>query len=225
MAADPSRPFVTYYDVPSHDVPSPDGPPARVELSRASFDNWTAKTAGLLVDLGVEPGQLVSVVMPAHWQGLVWAQATRTVGARLALDPRPDAAVSVRGTDDLGSSPAADAGELVVVSDAPMGGPLGAGPPPGALDYGREVLAYPDVFAAPQAPPEDPLTAALVAAIRPDAPRRGLVVAARLTGQTVTAGLLVPLRLDGSVVLVRDRGGVDAAWLARVAEQERAERV
>src|ERR687898_246333 len=53
LRRDRSRPLITYYD---------DGTGERVELSVATFDNWVAKTAGLLRDgLGVQPGSRLLV--------------------------------------------------------------------------------------------------------------------------------------------------------------------
>lgn len=211
---DASRPFVTYYDL---------GSGARVELSIATFENWTAKTAGLLTDeLDVEPGAQVSVVLPAHWVSLVWAQAVWTVGARLALTDTTRAAVRVRAVDE----PYDGAGELVVVSTLPMGGPSGQPVPAGAVDYGRVVLGYPDVVAAPTHEIVDDLVARLLPEAPLDAGARRLVVADRLDEGLLTDGLLVPLVTDGSVVLVRP--GPDAtqtdvgAAVAAIAADERA---
>lgn len=211
---DASRPFVTYYDL---------GAGARVELSVATFDNWTAKTAGLLADeFDVEPGAQVSVVLPAHWLSLVWAQAVWTVGARLVLTDTAQAAVRVRAVDE----PHDVAGELVVVSTLPMGGPAGQPVPAGALDYGREVLGYPDVFAAPAHEMVDGLVARLLAAAPLEDAGRRLVVADRLDEGLLTDGLLGPLVTGGSVVLVRpgaDAAETDvAAAVAAIAADERA---
>lgn len=208
---EPSRPFVTYYDVSSG---------GRVELSVATFDNWVSKTAGLLRDeLDVEPGDAVSVVLPAHWLGLVWAQAVWTIGGRLLLAP-DDADVAVRAADD---APAwSGTGELVVVSTAALGGPAGARTPTGALDFGRLVLGFPDVLGASE-PSDDPLLDDLLAQAResvPSSPIRGVVVGASLTAAVVRDALLLPLLLDGSCVLVS--GAPTAEQVATIAAQEGA---
>ena len=208
LRADPSRPFVTSYDASG----------ARVELSVATFDTWVAKTAGMLVDdLGVEPEDVVSVLLPAHWVGLVWAQAVWTVGAHLALAPDGRAAVAVR------AAPAApvDAGtELVVVRTDPLAGPVGPSTPPGATDYGREVLGQPDRFTRSRET-TDPLLRALVAEGE-EHPRgtRLLVLAADLSADVVRRALLVPLLSDGSSVLVS--AGTDPGRVAVIAAEERA---
>lgn len=207
LRTDPARPFVTYYDA--------DG--ARVELSVATFDTWVAKTAGLLVDdLGVDPDEVVSVVLPAHWLGLVWVQAVWTVGARVALAPHEAAVVAVRTPDDV--PPAA--AELVVVRTDPLGGPAGAATPTGATDYGREVLGQPDRFSR-AAPTSDPLLASLLAEDEGRAAGSRLLVPAEdLTAGVVRMALLVPLRCGGSSVLVRGRADPDR--LAAIGAEERA---
>jgi uncharacterized protein (TIGR03089 family) len=212
LRADPARPFLTYYDVSSG---------GRVELSVATFDNWVSKTAGLVRDeLDVEPGDAVSVVLPAHWLALVWAQAVWTVGARLLLTT--DAAqVAVRAADDAQAG-STTAGQLVVVSTAALGGPAGARTPTGALDFGRLVLGFPDV-AGPPAASEDPLLDDLLAQARgsaAQAPRRGLVVGRSLTTAVVRDALLLPLLVDGSCVLVS--GAPTAEQVASIGEQEGA---
>ncbi len=208
LRTDPTRPFVTYYD------PSMGG---RVELSVATFDNWVSKTSALLRDeLEVEPGDTVSVVLPAHWLGLVWAMAVWTVGASLVLDPADEAVVSVRAPDQQVDS----SGELVVVGVSPLGGPAGAPVPPGALDYGREVLGYPDVF-GPAEPCADPLVAALTSGLDVAAGQRLLVAAERTDVCVLRGGLLAALLADGSTVLVRSAATPDAD-LQAIARDEHA---
>lgn len=210
--SDRARPFLTYYDLTSG---------GRVELSVATFDNWVSKTAGLLRDeLDVEPGDAVSVVLPAHWLGMVWAMAVWTVGAHVVLEPRDGAVVSVRAAGEE----AATSGQVVVVSTMPMGGPAGARAPAGALDYGREVLGYPDVF-GPAEPSDDPLVDVLLNDLpeRPEGERRLLVVAERLGVDGLRDGLLRPLLVDGSTVLVRTDGKVaDPQRIAAIVRDENA---
>lgn len=117
LARDGSRPFVTFYD---------DATGERVELSVATFDNWVAKTAGLLRDgLSAAPGDRVALLLPAHWQALVWACACWAAGTTAVLAPSgptpaagegpvPAAAAPLSGVEPL--APAA--AELVSVGDA-----------------------------------------------------------------------------------------------------------
>lgn len=201
LRSDPARPFVTYYDLETG---------GRVELSVATFDNWTNKTAGLLRDeLAIEPDDTVSVVLPAHWLGLVWAAATWKVGAGLVLSPSADATVDVRAVDEEYQA----VGELVLVNVAPLGGAGGAAVPSGAVDYGRVVLGFPDQFG--------PSPAHLGDAVDPG--QRRLVVSPRLDDATVDQALLAPLRDNGSVVLVHARAGeADRERLDAIAAAERA---
>jgi uncharacterized protein (TIGR03089 family) len=221
---DPSRPLITYYDLDAG---------GRTELSVATVDNWVAKAAGLLVDeLDVADGDVVDVDLPAHWLGLVVIAATWTLGATVALPEggqgaggaAPEAAVRVRAAGEVASTGGVG---LVVTSTRPLGGPAGTPLPPGAVDLGRDALGYPDVLAAPALPSQDPLlTAATVPPGEPGA--RRLVVATRLDRWVATQALLVPLRDDGSVVLVRmthaapDDEATAAPDIAAIAADERA---
>jgi hypothetical protein len=116
---------------------------------------------------------------------------------------------------------------LVVTSTRPLGGPAGTPLPPGAVDLGRDALGYPDVLAAPAVPSQDPL---LTAATVPhgESGARRLVAATRLDRWVATQALLVPLRDDGSVVLVRttsataDDEATAASDVAAIAADERA---
>jgi uncharacterized protein (TIGR03089 family) len=207
--ADPAQPLLTWY--------SADG--GRVELSVATLANWVAKTAGLLVDeIGVGRGDVVSVRLPAHWLGPVWAQSVWTAGCRLVLGEEQSAAVVVVDAASAQAGVSVGAAELVVVSTAPFAGSAGAAVPPGAYDYGRDVLGHPDRFdpAFPAAVP-DPLAAEarLRAAELPRA-ARVLVPAAATDEALVRDALLVPLLVDGSAVVVATPGTADLASLARM---------
>jgi uncharacterized protein (TIGR03089 family) len=231
---DPSRPLITYYDLDAG---------GRTELSVGTVDNWVAKTAGLLSDeLDVVDGDVVDVDLPAHWLGLVVLQAAWTVGATVALPASPagrgpgavgatsPATVRVRAADEVGSRQADSTAEngLVVTSTRPLGGPVGASLPPGAVDLGRDALGYPDLLAVPAVPSQDPLLTAT--AVPPGEPgARRLVVASRTDAWVATHALLVPLRDGGSVVLVRSTRTVlgdhttPSPDVAAIAADERAE--
>src|SRR5262249_25300637 len=59
LAAEPTRPFVTYYDEATGE---------RSELSVRSLANWVAKTHFLLIDeLGLGVGDAALLALPAHW--------------------------------------------------------------------------------------------------------------------------------------------------------------
>ncbi|GAA2127940.1 TIGR03089 family protein [Actinomadura napierensis] len=233
LAADPSRPLVTYYD---------DAKGERVELSARTFDNWVAKTANFLVDgLATEPGGRVVLALPPHWQTAVWLMACWSAG--LTAVPVDPAAVLESGAavpePDGASGPYilaaaeevlevvladpgvnADAEEVVGLSLHPLGGPL-ADCPPGVTDYAAEVRSYGDRFAAgPDVTPRLPaldvtkttltgaeLVAAGAAAAEKwelDASSRVLVDMSFATLDGLLAGLVAPLASGASVIIQRN---------------------
>lgn len=70
------RPLLTYYD---------DGTGERTELGYATFANWAAKTANLLADRDVDPGDDVLVAVDGHWAALVVVAACGLAGARAVV--------------------------------------------------------------------------------------------------------------------------------------------
>ncbi|MGH8777361.1 MAG: TIGR03089 family protein [Jiangellaceae bacterium] len=208
LRRDGTRPFVTFYD---------DATGERVELSVATFDNWVAKTAGLLRDgLSVEPGDRVALLLPPHWQSLVWAAACWALGACVVLDRTDEVAVAVTGPSTLDA--ATTAGEVVALSLQPMGARFSAPLPAGVLDYAVEVPSYPDrIELAPPHPSEpavDDVGAVqtldgLVARATDRAARLSIAAGARVlvTADHVRGALndalLLPLVVGGSSVLVR----------------------
>jgi uncharacterized protein (TIGR03089 family) len=157
VAADPTRPLLTYYDDASGD---------RTELSGVTLANWVAKTANLLVDgCGLGPGDRAAVRLPAHWQTAAVLLGTWAAG--LAVDfagtpespphaPTAGAAVAFVAVDRVGEVPGS-AGDVFALGLAPMAMPMRPGPPPGTVDYVAEVRGHGDRF-APAAPtrPGDP---------------------------------------------------------------------
>jgi uncharacterized protein (TIGR03089 family) len=151
VSEDPSRPFVTSYDASG----------GRVELSRATFDNWVSKTANMLVDgLGAQPDDRVVLALPVHWQSLVWLVSCWSVGAVAEFAPPgadlPEGAqVAVADADRLEAALDSGAEEVVGTSLHPLGLPL-AEVPPMVLDYSVEVRGHGDHFSPypvdPQAP-------------------------------------------------------------------------
>ncbi|KOT62499.1 MULTISPECIES: TIGR03089 family protein [Streptomyces] len=229
LAADPSRPLVTFYD---------DATGERVELSVATFANWVAKTANYLQDdLAAEPGDRLALLLPAHWQTAVWLLACSSVGVVADIGGDPAAAdLVVSGPDTLEEARACS-GERVALALRPLGGRFPQ-PPEGFADYAAEVPGQGDRF-APYAPvaPGDPalavdgreLTGAeAVAAALADAAERGLSAGSRLLSGLpydswagLSAGLLTPLAAGGSVVLCRNLDRLDADGLAKREESER----
>ena len=235
VVTDPARPLITYYD---------DATDERAELSVATFANWVAKTANLLVDgLGAQPGQRVSVRLPVHWQGAVWHAACWAVGLVSVTgsgDAGTDiAVVPLDPADTDGPPPAApNAAEVVGLGLGPMGLSRRDAPVPAhvTLDYDREIHSHGDRF-APRAgdDPDRPAlqdgldlhTAGELAAATADRvtswalPPGSRVLSTRpyddLTALLV--GLLVPLANGGGTVLCRHLDG------RRVSDRMTTERV
>lgn len=216
---DPARPLLTYYD---------DATGERIELSVATFDNWVAKTAGLLRDgMGAQPGDRVALALPAHWQALAVTCACWAVGACAVVGLDDDAAVTVTGPDRLDAATRTDS-DVLAMALRPLGGRFVETLPPGVLDFALEVPGYPDRFAPYEKPPAEDLAlvsdgtahtfANLLDRARERAGMLGLADGARVlvpAGDLASAlsdALLVPLACAGSAVLVRneDPSGRDA---------------
>jgi uncharacterized protein (TIGR03089 family) len=188
LARDGSRPFLTYYD---------DASGERVELSIATTSNWVAKTANYLLDeQGIDSGDLITVRLPLHWQTAVVLLACWSAGAQVSFDDG--------GIVTFTTSGGAASGEVVELSLAPMG-----------VDFSRLVAAQPDVFAPIHPSGEDLVEAASI-----DLPHgaRVLTVMAYDLADGLSYGLIGPLAVDGSVVLVAN---ADASTLAAHAMAER----
>lgn len=207
LAADPSRPLVTFYD---------DATGERIELSVKTFDNWVAKTANLLVDgLGSEPGGRVALALPVHWQTAVWLFACWSAG--LTVLPVDDGEIP-GDADIVAAAPGrlaaalATRAEVVGLSLHAMGAPLEECPP-GVTDYATEVRAYGDRFQSAVSE-DDPavelagetLTGAqLVAAGQGTPPgTRALTTVSYATREGLIEGLIGPLGADGSVIICQN---------------------
>src|ERR1700710_2054950 len=113
LAAEPGRPFVTYYDEASGE---------RSELSAKSLANWVAKTHHLLGDeLGLGVGDTALIALPAHWISVPVLLGCLTAG--LALTPDGDADVAFVAPDTI--SAAGDIPEVYAI--APQSAAVGFG--------------------------------------------------------------------------------------------------
>jgi uncharacterized protein (TIGR03089 family) len=225
-----TAPLVTFYD---------DATGERIELSGATFGNWVAKTANLLVDgLGAEPGDQVALALPPHWQTAVWLFACWSAGLVVAPVPHPlpqevpeadTADVIVVTEPDLPRALAAGgAAEIVGLSLQALGGPL-RDCPPGVTDYAAEIRAYGDRFVPYE--PVDPDAPALrvmsvtfsgaevtadalsfVIKTGLDSATRALTTVPYHTVEGMLTGLLGPIIAGGSVVITRN---IDKAALDR----------
>jgi uncharacterized protein (TIGR03089 family) len=222
-----SEPLLTYYDLDTGE---------RTELSGTTFGNWVDKTANLLLDADVEPGDPVDLALvvdhPGHWVALVWCAAAWQVGA-VVTPGDPDAAVRVVGPGALAdaASDAADHPDQLVLACSlhPFG--LGFAPPlpPPLVDYGIEVRGFPDVFLGVPAG-DGPAwrladrtwsQAELATAAPGDADARSLVRPGSDPVDAVRRALFRPLRGAGSTVVVVGAGSADA--LAGIRRTERTE--
>lgn len=231
LEQDPGRPLVTFYD---------DATGERVELSVATFANWTSKTANLLQDeLATEPGDRLALLLPAHWLTAVWLLACSSAGVVADMEGDPSAAsLVVTGPDSLEAARACG-GERVALSLLPLGARFPQ-PPAGFIDYAAEVPGQGDQFMpySPVAPDDaflvppggqSPLTGGeAVERALADAQSLGLEQGSRVLSlrpydswDGISAGLLAPLAVGGSVVLVRHSEHLDAAALHKRGEDER----
>lgn len=191
----PGRPFVTMYDDRTGD---------RVELSVVTLDNWVCKLANLLTsDRGLEPGDVLHVDMPAHWQAMVTLLAAWTAGLTVSFAPVPGAA-AITGWEDVAAEVLAQPDLLMLPAN-----PTNEDP---ALVGDDGTATHGDLVARGQA-------AARALGLTGTAGQGRLLTnrnPADLTGLDIA--LLGPLVTSSPVVLLL---GATAARRDRVAQQER----
>jgi uncharacterized protein (TIGR03089 family) len=223
LRREPGRPLLTWYDERTGE---------RVELSVATYSNWVAKTASLLVEEhDLERGDVLLVDLPLHWLGPVFLGAAWTAG--LSVTFAPAMAAVVCGPTELDSwAGLADDVPVLACSLLPMGVRFADPLPPGVHDVGVEVWGQPDSFI-----PYDPPTGTDVALVEGQVTQEQLFGSSTAAGSpgTATGGgrllstanpasppgvtaLARPLVTGGSLVLV---AGADPARLDAIAESER----
>ena len=137
IAADPSRPVLTWYD---------DASGERTELSGLTLDNWVAKTANLLVDsAGLGPGDRAAVLLPPHWQTAAVLLGCWSAGLSVLTGPAAPVDVLFAGPDRIDEAGAWPAGDRYALALAPFAAPLRE-IPAGFGDYVLEVRAHGDHF-------------------------------------------------------------------------------
>jgi uncharacterized protein (TIGR03089 family) len=221
LAAEPSRPFVTYYDESSGE---------RTELSVKSLANWVAKTHHLLgTELGLGRGDTALITLPAHWITVPVLLGCATAG--LALSTTPPAEVGFVTAEALGR--AAEIPDVYAVAPRHAASGFGASVPDGASDYvaavRRQADAWQSVAFGAGAADEfvegsSRVQVAELALAR--AAELSLASGARVLSTRSWDGsadwldcLFAPLAVGGSVVYVANCA--DPAILQRRAEQER----
>lgn len=221
LATDAARPLVTYYD---------DATGERVEVSGTTLANWAAKTANLLRDeLGVNPGDPVAVLLPAHWQSVAVHLGVWWCGGVVVADP-DGAEVALCTLDRL---PEAEAAPEVAVLSLDAFGRGVDGLAIGITDYATAVRVHGDAFApTPVAGAEPALEARSVdevlEAARASAARQGLTEQDRVLSSArwdttvgLVDGLLAVLAAGASLVQVSNP---DDALLTRRVQTEKVTR-
>lgn len=197
-----AKPLITHYD---------DAQGTRVELSVATLANWAAKTANWLVEEhDVEPGDPVSVSLPAHWQTAGVLLGAWWCGAHVVAD---DSGARVAFTGPEVTTSAAEVTAVVALD--PMGQGLRGEPADGAVDYLADARLSGDEFAPLFPIPGDTEALAgstvdeLLTRARTDAESAGIGAGARvlstvdwLTTDGILGGLLAPLAVGASLVQV-----------------------
>lgn len=215
-------PFVTSIDAATGE---------RTELSAVSLENAAAKIANALRDeYDLEAGSVVGLHLPQHWQRSAWCAGVWTAGCIVApWATDVDLVVTTAGAAGGLTDPT---GEVAVVSLHPFGLPVEEALPPGAHDVTLAVRQQPDAYLYDLPSASSPAfrmhgilldQSALLGVARERAESWGLEPGGRLlVGDAATpddawlAALVVPLAVQGSVVLVSGPAGDD-----RIAEQER----
>lgn len=217
LARNPGEPLLTYYDHASDE---------RIELSRATYANWIAKTASYLVEESdLERGDRLLIDLPAHWLGPVFLGACWTVGVGV-VTTAPDAVVT--GPAGLEHwSAVADTMPVIACALRPLGGGFVESLPAGVRDFGREVWSQPDAFVAWDPPTADDLateTDTQADLVRRASNRKVLDQGGRLlsTHNPVSAGLASLTEVvvhEGSLVLVAnpDPERLEATYVAERA--------
>lgn len=225
LAGDPHRPRLIWHGQ------------GRTELSTASLANWSAKTAGLLVDeLGGRTGGVVVWRVRRSWQAVPLLLGSWWAGM-VVTDLYDEAAESRAVAAFIDDDDESGADEVIVASSHPFG--LASGE---ISEYARHVadavLPQADRFTArrPAATAQDAaalttegtfstrelLDRAAAAAERIGPGGRLLSVADLTLPNRVCSVLLGALLADGSLIQVVHAAGADHEQLARIAADERA---
>jgi len=197
---DTSRPYLTQLT-----------PSTRTELSVATFRNGAIKAANALIAWDCEPGSVVAVHLPWHWQRAVWCAGAWLLGVEVApwADQGDVILADPKGAAHL-------FGFVAAVSLHPLGLPEAV--PPGTEDAVSIARGQPDVFlGAPAADgpalrdADRTLMQSDLASIARDTPC-GQRVGVRDDALGWISPVWLPVVHDTSVVMIED--GVDVAAIA-----------
>jgi uncharacterized protein (TIGR03089 family) len=222
LRAEPTRPLVTFYN---------DATGERIELSARSLANWVAKTHFLLIDeLGLGVGDTALVAAPTDWITVAILLGCWSAGLSVTATAAESAAVAFVTADTVAiadSIPDVFAIDLAAMSRSSVN------PPAPAADYVTAVRPQPDAWAGvrfaagPADAAIDGITRAqLTTQVSARATELGIPAGARVLfegGWTGAPGwidgLLVPLSVGGSTVLVVNADS-DSAKRERRIQQE-----
>lgn len=187
---------------------------SRIELSGTTFANWVDKTANLIVDLGHEDGDPITVALgathPGHWVTLVWIAAAWQRGCPVSLDGPADLVIVGPGSELRGEQ------VTVMCSLHPLGRGLVDGPGD-VVDY-VEVFAQPDLHDEAIGVGVPVWEGSPIPRVEPSSDR--LLISDPQAGwDTIAAALVAPALGGGSTVIVT---GFDGGALDMIAVSERA---
>jgi uncharacterized protein (TIGR03089 family) len=199
----------------------------RTELSSTSVENAAAKIANALRDeFELEPGDVVGLYLPIHWQRTAWLAGAWTAGCVVAPDADPgDVDLVVASTERAAGLVARARREVAVVSLHPFGLPVAEPLAAGTSDVTLAVRQQPDAYLfEPPGPALEAwrsdsgsLTQAEVLSLAGERARTwGLATGGRLLADEGAeyldgwlAALAVPLTAGASVVLADRVADVD----------------
>jgi uncharacterized protein (TIGR03089 family) len=222
LAAQPSRPFVSFHD---------DATGEWAELSAKSAANWVAKTHFLLTDsLGLGVGDTAYVALPAHWVSVPILLGCWSAGLAVTDDAHGAAVAFVVPTtlEAAGGVP-----DVFAVNPVSVARGFGTEMPVDSEDYILAVRPQPDAWASvafrahpADAAVNDQSRTAVVTNGAARAAALGLTSGGRLlstkpwaTGADWVDAVVAPLTVGASIVLV---GNSDPDRLDRHVAQELA---
>ena len=179
------------------------GPHTRSELSAISLENAVAKAANALLDpLDIEPGAVVAIDLPVHWQRSVWTLAAWTVGAVVCPGSPVGAEMLITHADAV---PHDASTRIGLVSLHPLG--LSDRVVAGTENLGDLARLSPDVLLAPEVAGSMPALVGVTGA------HGAPLTQQQLTQQQCLDHAAARLNRGGRVLLVPDELADVDAWV------------